>query len=431
MTRIFENPDAPDAPPPLPDGTVSAPAASEMAAPAAPLAKVRLPNATGGKAYRAAIDLASHDMPDLRIADIEGVAELGLTFDVERQTLTGTPVGSSETRELALDARLATASGLQLEGTAKILLLINPDPRSLWKDIAPDETAPFPKPNRASQQVTFGDRIALGASVRGRSHANVGSFREDDFHIAHDAESGWLVLTVSDGAGSAKLSREGSRLATTHAATTLMAGIQALTPTIAALPATPPDEATLKALHDQALEALGRAAHDACRAINDTAKAVEASEKDFASTLLIAAVRPCPAGTFIASYWVGDGALAVYHESAVDVLGDGDSGEFSGQTRFLMASELNKGWSEISRRVRVRVVPELTALALMSDGVSDPKFGTDRRLRDPEAWGTFWNDDLALTLGDRFSPGLEARLLSWLEFWSPGEHDDRTLVLLF
>jgi len=426
MTRIFENPDSMDSEPP------SLPASEVAPAPlAAPLPRVRLPNATGGKAYRAAIDLASHDLPDLRIAAIDELAPLGLTFDVERQTLAGTPVGSTETRELALDARLATASGLQLEGTAKILLLINPDPRSLWKDIAPDETAPFAKPNRASSQLAFGDHIALGASVRGRSHANVGSFREDDFQIVHDPASGWLVLAVSDGAGSAKLSREGSRLATTAAATTLMAGIQALTTTVAELPATPPDEKTLETLHDQSLEALGRAAHDACRAIGDAAKAVEASEKDFASTLLIAAVRPCLAGMFIASYWVGDGALAVFAGDKVEVLGDGDSGEFSGQTRFLMASELNKGWSEISRRVRVRVVPELTALALMTDGVSDPKFGTDRRLRDPEAWRAFWNDDLGQGLGDRLASGLEQRLLSWLEFWSPGEHDDRTLVLLF
>ena len=110
----------------------------------------------------------------------------------------------------------------------------------------------------------------------------------------------------------------------------------------------------------------------------------------------------------------------------IEILGDGDSGEFSGQTRFLMAAELNKGWPEIARRTRVRVVPRFTALALMTDGVSDPKFATDKKLRDPAAWRAFWQDDLGPAL-----TGDPEALLKWLEFWSPGEHDDRTLVLLY
>lgn len=42
---------------------------------------------------------------------------------------------------------------------------------------------------------------------------NVGSFRDDDFAIHLIEDSPWSVITVADGAGSAKYSREGSRIA--------------------------------------------------------------------------------------------------------------------------------------------------------------------------------------------------------------------------
>ncbi len=410
----------------VPDAVIEAPPIPRQEAKL--MARIRLPNATGGKAYHVSLDLAAHDMPDLRIVEIDGLDGTGLAFDAEAQVLSGVAIGGSDTRELTFDARLATHSGIVFEDGARVLLLVNPDPRSLWKDLPTDDAAPFQKPNRAATKLAFGDRTVIAASVRGRSHANIGSFREDDFHIAlEDATdpSGWLVIAVSDGAGSAKFSREGSRLATTHAGTTLLSALVGNSELGGALETytagAPTDE-----LHDYVLASLGRAAHDACRAITDAAIAQQAEEKDFASTLLLAAVRPCAAGTFVASYWVGDGALALYDGEMIDVLGEGDSGEFSGQTRFLMAAELNKGWPEISRRTRVRVVQRFTALALMTDGVSDPKFATDKKLRDPAAWHTFWRDDLGPAL-----TGDPEALLSWLEFWSPGEHDDRTLVLLY
>ena len=54
----------------------------------------------------------------------------------------------------------------------------------------------------------------IAASVRWRSHANVGKPRDDAFHFAFDKNSGWNFVAVADGAGSAKYSRKGSELAT-------------------------------------------------------------------------------------------------------------------------------------------------------------------------------------------------------------------------
>lgn len=50
-------------------------------------------------------------------------------------------------------------------------------------------------------------------SKRGRSHAHEGKFREDDFAV-NELPADWCIVSVSDGAGSAKAAREGSRVAT-------------------------------------------------------------------------------------------------------------------------------------------------------------------------------------------------------------------------
>jgi hypothetical protein len=67
----------------------------------------------------------------------------------------------------------------------------------------------------------------------------------------------------------------------------------------------------------------------------------------------------------------------------------------------------------------------------MTDGVSDPKFGTDNALRDPARWLSFWNNDLAAQLPlSEPAEDLGSKLEEYLQFWSQGEHDDRTLALV-
>ncbi|MEJ7684590.1 MAG: protein phosphatase 2C domain-containing protein [Segetibacter sp.] len=93
-----------------------------------------------------------------------------------------------------------------------IPLIINPDPKSLWKNLESDRNDPYWKEDDVTLFAPLGDRHILVSSKRGRSHANVGSFREDDFAFK-DLETGWSLVAVADGAGSAKLSRKGSALA--------------------------------------------------------------------------------------------------------------------------------------------------------------------------------------------------------------------------
>ena len=71
---------------------------------------------------------------------------------------------------------------------------------------------------------------------------------------------------------------------------------------------------------------------------------------------------------------------------------------------------------------------------LMTDGVSDAFFETDNNLKDPEFWKSLETNILHTTNPKdepEVSPETQAnRLLDWLDFWSPGNHDDRTIVVL-
>lgn len=85
---------------------------------------------------------------------------------------------------------------------------MNPDPKSLWKVIDPPSDAPFYKKSIDHQSVCRSGIHIAGASRRGRSHEHVGSFRDDDYYLNFSDVSGWSVLLVADGAGSAKYSRK-------------------------------------------------------------------------------------------------------------------------------------------------------------------------------------------------------------------------------
>ena len=81
---------------------------------------------------------------------------------------------------------------------------------------------------------------------------------------------------------------------------------------------------------------------------------------------------------------------------------------------------------EIWDRINFAIVPDFTALAVMTDGITDPHFETDANLENVIKWDQFWK---------QIEPHLnsanpEADMLSWLDFWSPGNHDDRTIALL-
>ena len=67
----------------------------------------------------------------------------------------------------------------------------------------------------------------------------------------------------------------------------------------------------------------------------------------------------------------------------------------------------------------------------LGDGISDPKFETDANLNKIEKWNDLWeNIGKEVELADDNSES-QYQLLKWLDFWSPGNHDDRTIAILY
>ena len=126
------------------------------------------------------------------------------------------------------------------------------------------------------------------------------------------------------------------------------------------------------------------------------------------------------------NYGIGDGVIAHVKSDRVKLLNSPDGGEFSGQTRFLTMSDAVQ---DLGNRMTLAYVDSLEGLFLMTDGVSDPKFETDSQLTNLEIWGNLQGELLneASNIGDE---EIEEWMEEWLSFWSPGNHDDRTIVFV-
>lgn len=317
----------------------------------------------------------------------------------------------------------------------KVHVTVNPDPKTLWRELPVPEDCIYRKVDTAKESFEDGGCRLVAASRRGRSHAHVGSNRDDDFAFWADSKAGRYVVAVADGAGSARFSREGSRVAVRYAAKALAGNFPAL------------DEVVAAGAPSKVGDILAKVALNAAHEIRRVAEAHTASHpddaatlKDFATTLLLAVIQVATDGTLhIATFSIGDGAIAWCQEHGEgELLCAPDSGEYGGQTRFLtMASVWPKQeteWADFVRSrtfVTHRAASECGALMLMTDGVSDPFFETDEMLRDATAWRRFhaaFEKSQALAW-DSPAETCAERLLAWLNFWSRGNHDDRTVAL--
>ena len=250
---------------------------------------------------------------------------------------------------------------------------------------------------------------------------------------------------MADGAGSAKFSRRGSQVATRavgsylkdvfsdERGSNLLGAIEALAA------GTRPDAVTddvtrlQNKTRNELFTTIGYAAHHAVRELQNEAKSrsdVISSPKELSTTLLIGLARKVGEKWFCAAYWVGDGAVAVYRRNqSVHLLGSPDSGEFSGQTHFLDATQVSQ--ESLLRRLRFELVEDMTAFLLMTDGVSDPKFRSESAMAELQDWDRFWEDlDTGVHLSSD-EEGHETRLLEWLDFWAQGEYDDRTIAIIY
>ncbi len=417
----------------------------------------KLPNATCGKNYSSGFEISLEfysdktmdtTQNDIKILSIKGLETVDLTYNPDRGLICGVPVKSGE---ITLEILFKLKHTGKTHKT-RCLFIVNPDPKSLWKNKPSDQNDLFWKKDEEAQELmTDNGWTLIGASKRGRSHAHEGKCRDDHFFISTDSFTKWNILAVADGAGSATLSREGARIAVMESSRILSEKLKEYDSEIITLllddncadakkgvehenPTDGLEENKEKRLKDILYNIFSLAVYEPVKVIHDTVKQQQPDHgdlnfRDFHTTLLLAVHKEINGRQFIASYWIGDGGIAVYSEGkSVTILGEGDSGEFAGQTRFLDNSAIDK--DDIYKRICFEYQESITALILMTDGITDPFFETDQNLNRLESWDNLWKKILKKQFSDK--PGkTEQNLLEWLDFWSPGNHDDRSVVLLF
>ena len=432
---------------------------------------LNIPNAKENQEYMETIPIpevkSSSVLPglDICLEEVSGIEKEkhGLTVTISQDgksfTIAGIPTldafrkegaTAESTFELTLKYALKgddIPEMIELE--KKIPFVINQDPRKLWKDLPVDwNKLPEPKYQKEDSQCEYVKVEALedgtppkdivAASKRGRSHAQEAKPRDDHFRVEH-MDNGWYIMAVADGAGSAKFSRKGSLIACDESVDYCklqLINCKAFEDSIAKYNKQKVDseEEVRKEVGNFIYNIVGAAAFKAHKAINVEAALTNQNPKLYATTLLLTICKRFSFGWFIASFWVGDGAICLYNrdEHTAKILGVPDEGEYAGQTRFLTMPEIFKDATSLYQRLRFSIVNDFTALFLMSDGVSDPKFETDANLNNPAKWDELWDDlkQNGVDLTDD-NEATKDQLLGWLDFWSPGNHDDRTIAILY
>lgn len=396
---------------------------------------IQLRNGTVGRSYEVepgaianAIAVQCGDNPDQAfVSHLQLPSDCGLIFDETTGGIKGIPTTAFE-KELSLDY-VPSRSAKSIPFT--IRLLINPDPATLWKDLPQPTDAPFQKDVSANTDQSLGPFRVISASRRGRSHANKGEFRDDDYSIGYAPETDWLIVVVADGAGSAKYSRRGSQIACEVARNRLLAVLNSKQHNQAeASYATHKDwehvevkNALRQVMYDAAL----LAHHKLREEVSTTAKAISPAPtlRNFDTTLILLLLKRVEAGCIAATFAIGDGGAGVMTTPENGIaLTRPDGGEHAGQTIFLtFDSTLKPDEENLNKRFHLVVSSTFTGALVMTDGITDPKFPSEAAYTDPSFWGGIWGE---------LQPHLSnsAALLDWMGFFSPGNHDDRTLVAI-
>lgn len=232
-------------------------------------------------------------------------------------------------------------------------------------------------------------------------------------------------MLVADGAGSAKNSRQGSRIVAETVGrylTSYFGGDHGRVLSELVKRWEPADQQNIgNAFRHQFAQASVMAINN----IKNESIANQETAKSYSTTLLVAVAYRSGEELFAASFWMGDGAIAAYGpQSKVRVLGTPDSGEYAGQTRFLDTDAVAD--PDFSKRVTIGKWRDVSHLILMTDGVSDPLFETDNGLHRTDKWDALVSE-LSPLLSNTDKTSEE--LAEWLNFFIPGNHDDRTIVV--
>lgn len=394
-----------------------------------------LPNAKDGEPYQIEQfkeKLFGPQAEDVTHYYIEGLDDSGVSLLEDEDTLSGTPtLIENEAKNLKLKLFYHLASKPRSKPYSHDLrFIINPDPKKLWKNNPSNREVPYWKLDEECDLIQEESGRLIAASKRGRSHAHDGTCRDDHYAIKYFHKTGWWLSVVSDGAGSAQFSRKGAEIACTSGvrffeefmhlleSEDMQSSISEYCENDAR-----PEGAIPMNLQKLFIKQVG---YPSFLEIFEHAKKSSHKPKDYNTTFLISAWKKMKDGWFVCGFAIGDGGIAVHESHGPTALSKGDEGEFSGETVFLTSNNVWEDSSALIERVKFGFFQNVRAIYAMSDGISDPKFETEHNFTDPDRWEALASE-IDECLADSESP--HESLLQWMDFWSPGNHDDRTLTV--
>jgi serine/threonine protein phosphatase PrpC len=410
--------------------------------------QITFQNGKVNQEYCIDFDFEKLELAEIAEVSFEGLEKIGLQYYPDEKKIKGTPTEAGDHKTTMKFKFKGYKDRPLLE--REVIFIINPDPRVLWsktiptpKDIdyyKPDSDKAFVKVESKKRSKQSGSKKTAivckdmaAASQRGRSHAIEGKPRDDDFALHFDEKTKCYIMVVADGAGSAKYSRKGSQIACNTAMNTCKENLLSNKDILSKYNKKEHKSEIGKVFQN----IIGKAVFEAYEAIKKEAQEKNYLVKDFATTLILSVCKRFKYGWFVAAWWVGDGGIGIYNKESqeLEILGIPDSGEFAGQTRFLTMPDIIS--NEFYSRMKFKIVEDFTAIILMTDGVTDPKFETDANLSRIEKWNALWDDlngnnedNAKVDFTDDNEQSAE-QLLKWLDFWSKGNHDDRTIAVLF
>ncbi len=402
---------------------------------------VVIANANAKKEYDFTFDL--QEFPNIAIKEIKNLDIVGLQFDPEANRIFGTPTVANTVN---LDIVFYSKTDEKQSTDIKIVpFIVNADPKDLWKDKASDKNLKYAKEDHETFHDHFLDKKIVVASQRGRSHAHDGLFRDDDFKVKKLLDD-WTIVAVADGAGSAKYARQGSKIATEFIVESFNNEeiLQSLSKLLTNFYTENEDLQEVPNLEEQNIKikssivnVLYKNVRNLHTQLIDFAKHEEINLKDLNTTLIFALVKKFDFGYVTLTFGVGDCPINIISKDfdEVKLLNTLDIGEFGGGTRFITMSEVFSN-PNMGARFGIHKQTNFSKLFLMTDGIYDPKFGTENKLEDLETWKTFIQDldgknEDRVKVDFENDEHIQEQLLKWMNFWSKGNHDDRTLAIIY
>lgn len=251
-----------------------------------------------------------------------------------------------------------------------------------------------------SKYSRYGGCSVIGARARGKKHKHEGTNCDDWFETAESA--GCVIAVVSDGAGSRPLSRIGARVSCEGAVEYLKGALSGLfeqQPEIREKLAGDMSGADFMAACGQMAPLIQNAARAGFDAVIKKLGSIYSDPvyvgklgrnptlADMAGTFLAAVAVPLEVNgqreNFVVSAQIGDGCICAVdrsagHESCFRLLGEADSGAYSGETDFLSAKTVSEG--VIARKTRISR-GKSDIIMLMSDGVADDYFPAQPQMK--------------------------------------------------